>query len=57
MAAGSYTFRYGLIHVGGSDHEDLRARFAIARSLLPFEFGHAQTAPRTRKVRADSAGA
>jgi len=53
----SYTFRYGLIHVGGSDHEDLRARFAIARSLLPFEFGHAQTAPRTRKVRADSAGA
>jgi hypothetical protein len=53
----SYTFRYGLIHVGGSDAEDLRARCAIARSLLPFEFGQAEAAPQPRKVRADSAGA
>ncbi|HEX2137813.1 MAG TPA: ATP-grasp domain-containing protein [Microvirga sp.] len=52
----SYTFRYGLIHVGGSDREDLRARFAIARSLLPFQFGQAQVA-KPPKVRAGSAGA
>ena len=37
----SYTFRYGLIHLGGRDQADLRARYALARSLLPFEFGTA----------------
>ena len=37
----SYTFRYGLIHLGGRDRADLRARYALACSLLPFEFGTA----------------
>jgi biotin carboxylase len=44
----SYTFRYGLIHLGGRDHADLRARYALARSLLPFEFAQiaaAEAAP------------
>lgn len=35
----SYTFRYGLIHLGGRDQADLRARYSLARALLPFEFG------------------
>jgi hypothetical protein len=34
----SYTFRYGLIHLGGRDEADMRARYALARALLPFEF-------------------
>ena len=40
----SYTFRYGLIHLGGRDEADLRARYALARSLLSFEFGTAPAA-------------
>jgi hypothetical protein len=40
----SYTFRYGLIHLGGRDKADLRARYALARSLLPFEFSGAERA-------------
>jgi ATP-grasp domain len=34
----SYTYRYALIHVGGRNEQDLNARFALARSLLPFGF-------------------
>ncbi len=37
----SYTFRYALLHLGGRNPSDLRARYALARSLLPFEFGSA----------------
>lgn len=51
----SYTFRYGLIHLGGRDHADLRARYALARSLLPFEFADEMTPPPA--VTADSAEA
>ncbi len=52
----SYTFRYGLIHLGGRDEVDLRARFALARSLLPFEF-RITSAPKPARATADSAGA
>ncbi|HSC05216.1 MAG TPA: hypothetical protein VLD59_00160 [Steroidobacteraceae bacterium] len=51
----SYTFRYALLHLGGRDQADLRARFALARSLLPFEFGEVD-APRLA-ARVDSEGA
>jgi hypothetical protein len=50
----SYTFRYGLIHLGGRDMEDLRARYALARSLLPFEFSTADV-PRSAAAIAGSA--
>jgi hypothetical protein len=49
----SYTFRYGLIHLGGRDQADLRARYSLARSLLPFEFG-AELAVKRTAVKADS---
>jgi biotin carboxylase len=32
----SYTFRYGLIHLGARDRRDLRAKLAKAKRLLPF---------------------
>jgi hypothetical protein len=51
----SYTFRYGLIHLGGRDQADLRARYALARSLLPFEFG-ASPARKPARAIAGSAG-
>jgi hypothetical protein len=38
----TFTYRYGLIHVGGRDEAELKARFALARSLLPFAFADAQ---------------
>lgn len=50
----SYTYRYGLIHLGGRDEADLRARYALARSLLPFGFG---AAPAPAPAKADSAEA
>jgi hypothetical protein len=49
----SYTFRYGLVHLGGRDPADLRARYALARSLLPFEFA-ADVASQAAAVRAGS---
>jgi hypothetical protein len=49
----SYTFRYGLIHLGGRDQADLRARYSLALSLLPFDFG-AEVAPKPIAVKADS---
>lgn len=32
----SYTFRYGLVHLGARDRRDLRAKLALAKRLLPF---------------------
>jgi hypothetical protein len=32
----SYTYRYGLIHLGARDRRDLQAKFAKAKRLLPF---------------------
>ena len=32
----SYTFRYGLIHLGAHDRRDLQAKLAEAKRLLPF---------------------
>jgi hypothetical protein len=32
----SYTYRYGLIHLGARDRRDLRAKLAKAKRLLPF---------------------
>jgi hypothetical protein len=32
----SYTYRYGLIHLGARDRRDLRAKLATAKRLLPF---------------------
>jgi hypothetical protein len=33
----SYTFRYGLIHLGARDRRDLQAKLAKAKRLLPFQ--------------------
>ena len=49
----SYTFRYGLIHLGGRDEANLRARYALARALLPFEFD-GMRAPEPIEAIADS---
>jgi hypothetical protein len=32
----SYTYRYGLVHLGARDRRDLQAKFARAKRLLPF---------------------
>lgn len=32
------SYRYGLIHLGGKDYQDLQDKFARARDLLPFSF-------------------
>ena len=33
-----YTFKYGMIHLGGGDEEELHEKFKICQRMLPFRF-------------------
>ena len=37
LAQDSYTFRYGLVHLGAESPPALRSRFARVMEMLPFE--------------------